>query len=561
MTSEVLSQSIDRPQRRPAVLWPILLVWLLFAGVSFLGVAVPGVNEPHYVCKARSLVDPDWCDRDFFLRSANVHWCFLLLTGWWTQWSSFGLTVIVGRVLSALVLALGWNRICGAVGLQGWRAVAAAGLFALLTQSGSFSGEWILGGFESKVPAWGLGWAALGYWIDGVSQWRPRMLVMAGLCCGLSLALHPVVGGWFGLGIGGTAVMTAVSRAQIRTEAASLGVFGAASVLAAMPGLLPAVRFLLSGEEPAAVRERAIFVQVYWRLRHHMDPVAIRFEQWCYAGVLLAVCLVLGVWLLSGWRLRALSGCGVRRESLQRLLWVLLVSLAAAAGGVVVGWHELPVEHMGGWQWRGSLLRFYPFRFFDGLLPCVTAMMVVMATVFFLRGGQRGVDVFGGGLQSFVGGAGRWFKGTACLAVLFSGPWGLALCSRPASPAGYTTAGWRDWQAACLWLQQNTERESLVLTPRESFAFKWFSERAEYVSYKDCPQDPAGIVEWDRRLWAVHQWSAASLRDGRYDDADLARLRELTECDYVLIRGQEPFAAVPVWTGEYWKIYRVNRLN
>lgn len=33
---------------------------------------------------------------------------------------------------------------------------------------------------------------------------------------------------------------------------------------------------------------------------------------------------------------------------------------------------------------------------------------------------------------------------------------------------------------------------ALILTPRKS-AFKWMAERAEYVCYKDCPQDAAGI--------------------------------------------------------------------
>jgi hypothetical protein len=133
-----MSESVERPQGRFAALWPIFFVWLLFAGVSLLGTSVPGVNEPHYVCKARSLVTPEWCERDFFLRSANVHWCFLLLTGWWSAWSSFGAVVIGGRLLQSLVLALGFVRLSGAVGLGGLRGVVSAAIFAPADSAGKF---------------------------------------------------------------------------------------------------------------------------------------------------------------------------------------------------------------------------------------------------------------------------------------------------------------------------------------------------------------------------------------------------------------------------------------
>ena len=552
-----MSEFVERPQRRSAALWPIFFVWLLFSGVSLLGTSVPGVNEPHYVCKARSLVIPDWCERDFFLRSANVHWCFLLLTGWWSVWSSFGAVVIAGRLLQSLVLAFGFVRLSGAVGLSGWGGVISAAIFALLTQLGSFSGEWILGGYESKVPAWGLGWAALGMWIEGSVRRCPRTLCIAGLCCGLGVSLHPVVGGWFGLGIGGGCFIWVICRGHLKTELVGLGMFGLASVLAASPGLIPAIRFLLTGGEQATVRDRSIFVQVYWRLRHHMDPTAIMLEQWCYAGALLGVIVALGILLQRGTRFRSEFARGADPESLLRLQLVLLVAITAAAAGVLLGWHESSVERMTDWQWRGRLLRFYPFRFFDGMLPVVAAMTAVLAAGMRLRGSEerRGDtespalprETTAPGLIRFV-----------CLPVLFLAAWGLALSERRDVPAGYSAAGWRDWRAACQWLRANTEKSALVLTPRESFAFKWLSERAEYVCYKDCPQDPAGIVEWDQRLWRVHQWSAESLRDGRYDAGDCARLRVQMGCDYVLIRGQEPFEAVPEWAGEYWKIYRIH---
>ena len=62
-----------------------LAVSAFFAIWSLLHVAVPGVNEPHYLGKARAFSDPDWCAGDFFLHSANAHAVFFNIVGPLTQ--------------------------------------------------------------------------------------------------------------------------------------------------------------------------------------------------------------------------------------------------------------------------------------------------------------------------------------------------------------------------------------------------------------------------------------------------------------------------------------------
>src|SRR5579871_6062823 len=62
------------------------LVFLSFAVFSALRAPVPGVNEPHYLCKARHFWDNGWCSRDPFLQSANAHALFYWTIGWLTQW-------------------------------------------------------------------------------------------------------------------------------------------------------------------------------------------------------------------------------------------------------------------------------------------------------------------------------------------------------------------------------------------------------------------------------------------------------------------------------------------
>ena len=146
----------------------------MFAGFSLLRAPVPGVNEPHYLCKARATWDSGYCTGDFFLSSQSAHSVFFWVVGYFTQSWSLETIAVGGRIISAFVLAWGWVALSRAFSLSRDGTVVSAGLLAAITLTGTLSGEWILGGFESKVPAWGLGFAGLASWLTtgGPATWR-----------------------------------------------------------------------------------------------------------------------------------------------------------------------------------------------------------------------------------------------------------------------------------------------------------------------------------------------------------------------------------------------------
>jgi hypothetical protein len=293
-------------------------------------------------------------------------------------------------------------------------------------------------------------------------------------------------------------------------------------------------------------RELASFIQVFWRLKHHLDPTELTPPQWVYAGGLLVVSIV--AFIVAQQHLRRESrstATDSRRDALPNsmaesalLLKFLLASLAIATVGVAIGWHSVEAQNMNGWQWRAALMKFYPFRTFDAMLPIVAGMFVALVLQ------QRMIDAS---------------KKTALIVLLlFCGlPVVPAAMRRESSPPGYSSDQFQDWQAACSWIRSETPPEALFLTPRESFAFKWFAERAEYVCYKDCPQDAAGILEWNHRLWWLHDWTLKSSTDGIYNRSDLEELRNETGCDYIVTRILGPFETAPVWQGKHWQIIQV----
>ena len=530
-------------------LWSTLFVATLFFAVSLLSSPIPGVNEPHYLAKARTFQDSTWCSRDFFLISSNAHYCFFWMVGSLTQWMSLDAIALLGRASSSLLLAVGWNMLGSSLSLSSHLRFFAACLFAALSLGGSFSGEWLLGGFESKVPAWGFALMSVSSWIRAQTSTRFREIWTAGVTCGIACALHPVVGGWVAV-----CVCLASGAFGLRPQVPSglavarLFIFAAATVIVSLPGLIPAMRLVLDDSLARKDRELATFYQVFWRLKHHLDPTELLAAQWIYAAILVAI--IIGAALLRRRLLGKLPEPGganavdseAASDGMVCLLMFFAMSAMVAMVGVAIGWHLEPAQKMVGWEWRAALLKFYPFRCFDAMLPITAAWMVASLV------GQRFAST-----RAVRGRAGTVLIGLFVSLV----PLQMAWQQREVAPAGYTAQQFADWRAACEWIRDNTPSDSLILTPRESYAFKWFAERAEFVCYKDCPQDAAGILKWNSRLWLLHDWTLKSSSDGVYGAVDLQVLQQKTEVDFVLTRILGPFEVEPIWQSGEWRIYSV----
>ena len=110
----------------------------------------------------------------------------------------------------------------------------------------------------------------------------------------------------------------------------------------------------------------------------------------------------------------------------------------------------------------------------------------------------------------------------------------------------------------CRWIESQTPRDSLLVTPRESTDFKWYAQRAEFVNRKDCPQNAAGIVEWNRRLWLLQAWRQDSLEtNDDYSSEDLRELNRLTSAEYLLTHQISPVATSPTHVVGKYRLYQL----
>lgn len=417
---------------------------------SGLRAPVPAVNEPHYMAKALHWVNPAWCDGDFFLESSNPHLVFYTLVGPLTAVWTFPAVAWLGRVLALTLLATGWVAIARRLVPDDWGGWTATAAFLLAAAIGNLSGEWIVGGFESKVLAYGLLAWSTAFGLDH----RRRL---AGILCGLAISFHPIVGGW-GLVLAVLAHPWPIDRHRL--EQAAL------VVVCALPGVIPALGLLGNGSAQADT------LQVFARLGHHLVPAR-------FSPTTVAIYLALAIaWLIARlkakrtpgetWWMRLLLGSLV----IAATGWALALNTPPDLAGDPDGWNRLRLVSM----------KFYPYRLFDVLLPAAMAISV------------------SGLLARLPSPRLRVVVPAVMLAAAFSLP------TPDRNPSRLSAELLDDWTRTCGWIDGHLPPSAIVLTPRGSWAFKWYARRAEFVVFKDCPQDAAGVLEWDRRRLARGRW-------------------------------------------------------
>lgn len=509
------------------------LVWVSFLVYSALSAPVPALNEPHYLAKARHFWQPTWCAGDLFLESANAHVVFFWTLGWFTTWCSLPVTAWIGRVVSLAVLAGGWTTLARKLSTLPLAGATSAWLFLTLQTCGNWSGEWLVGGVESKVITYGLLFYAWAMIAD--ERWS-----VSAAAIGIGIAFHPVVGMW---GLLATGIAAGGMWWSRTSPAPSWSTFLIAAVLLialAAPGLGPVLQIVLAPVD-AETRYAGTYLQVFYRLNHHLDPMIFPFRAQAGYAVLAVVLSIL--WVI-----------GIARGPRAPLWWwlhgIVAASLCFALCGLAIGLGPRPAAQMPGFEWRMHLLKFYPFRLADALLPAMVAWQLASVVASARR-------VFESRPEAMPRRLPGWLFLVA--AILFGGS--LLQTHRAASAERYDFVHNPDWRDVCAWMKSHTPPDVLVHTPHYSWTFKWFAERPEYVNFKDCPQDARGIVEWNRRLLLLTKQTTAMLEDGLYTRAELRSLRQQTGITHIVTDKLGPMELPSVYHNATFQVYDLRELD
>ena len=451
--------------------WCLEILLLLLVFFVYAGDAAPMVNEAHYLSKAKNFWNPDWCSRDMFVASEKVHTTFYALFGWPTRFLTLSQTAWIGRAVGWLLLAIGLQHLSWAIFGRRFLCLGIAVLWISGIEYGNLAGEWVVGGIEAKVPAYGLVLLALGNLVQRRWAW-------VWILSGAAAAFHVLTGGW-------TVVAAMVCwfvterkrRDRVKLISPALFIGGALALF----GLVPALAMSWGSDpEQTAMAAR---IYSYFRIKHHLLPSDFHASWYFRFGILVSA-------MLGG-----LVFYRQKDERVKILGWFCLATLAISAIGLVVGWLAPYAPTV-----AAKLLRYYWFRLADAMVPLMVSVLVCRMLV-----DQRQVlRRIGFTLLvlavSLVG-----------VSTVRSSRLGIPpsvsndlLGVEAGATAEVQQQVYRDWLSVCRWAKQSTDSREVFLTPRNQQTFKWFSERAEVVNWKDVPQNPTDLIDWYERFREVY---------------------------------------------------------
>lgn len=505
--------------------WETLLLVLLFFTVA--GDPPPGINEAHYLVKAKHFWDPSWLAEDVFVASRNAHTAFFATVGALTQWFDLTTTAWLGRLIGWTLLAAGLRHFCWALFRTNYAALMVAIVWIVCVKSANLAGEWVVGGIESKVLAYGFVLLGLGQMIKG--RWTHVWVLL-----GTASAFHVLVGGWSV--VVAMLVRIAASQQGVRNwpstrnwpsvaELLCLLLGGAVSLF----GLLPS----LALNNDATTVDVAIAARLYafGRIRHHLSPASFPMEWYLRHGALVLVTAIASKILYARLDVQY-------RDRFRPFYWFAAGAFLLAIVGGLLG--LLPAINP---TLAAKLLRFYWFRMTDAFIPlaaAVTTTGLVLVT---------SVSTSPHRLPA------KWTRAIAvgvvllCVGVLTNDflrninrnfPTSVRPSIRVANADGVISEKWdaetvyQDWLAVCRWARESTSIDASFITPRHQQTFKWYAHRAEVVNWKDVPQDANSLIEWAKRFNRIFP----QINSRRHPPLIAAELRDIAKdygADYIIV--------------------------
>ncbi|QEG40026.1 hypothetical protein UC8_20300 [Roseimaritima ulvae] len=509
-------------------IWLILMVFVFYAGDP-----APAINEAHYLAKAKNFWQPQWCAGDLFVTSGKAHTTFYWVFGWLTNFFSLATTAWIGRLVGWSLLAVGLQRFSWSVVPVRYASLLAAFIWLAGIEHGNLAGEWVVGGIEAKVPAYGFVLLALERMVRG--HWKIVWPLL-----GAASAFHVLVGGWSVL-CGGLVWLTAgKSRGSLVSQILPLAIGGGIALF----GLLPAIWLTEGTSEADAIAAARTYV--YQRIPHHLLPADFAPSWYLRHGLLIAMTMIVFAIQKTDQRIRAVG-------------WFTVGAVLLAGIGLLLG--LLPQSHP---DLAAKWLRFYWFRLTDAAVPLALAL----ATVRLLAVPSRWGRGLGWALAGLLGLIAVLLVARHSLQKAEAGlPASCDLHSQghfPDTSVAERQAVCRAWIDACDWIRDNTDPDAVFLTPRHQQTFKWYANRAEVVNYKDVPQDVPNLKEWQSRFDRVFPPELGRIRI-TIQYSELQKFRKQYGADYMVVDRRIAPYSMPLQkvyptaleSNEYYAVYRL----
>ena len=336
---------------------------------------------------------------------------------------------------------------------------------ALMPQPQGFTaGEWLAGGLEAKVIAYGLVLLAIGLMLRG------RYRLMA-LLLGLATSFHVLVGGYTFLTVLGWLVLRRKTRLANMRE---LGLIFLNYLAGSAFAIKPVLEQLFAPAPAAALKSSYIYV--FLRLPHHLNPLSWPSNWWVN---LISYLLILASSAGVIWIDRPKGEDSEKYAARTGLFEFTLLSLIPFMLGLAVA----PFDS------QGRFLQYYPFRLGDIMLPLNTCLLFACALQV-SPPGKKARSALAVGCTLLL----TWIV----IPQFDSFQSDLRELRLFPNELQRVEPEWKDF---CSWVRSNTPKDALLVSPPVEFdSITWLAERPIIAKYKLMAQNKEGIIDWYERL-------------------------------------------------------------
>jgi len=441
------------------------------------------VNEMDILAIARQQIDPQWIPQDWYLNlSAGYRLPFFLVFGQFAVQWGFLATSIVGRLIIYTFISTGLTLIGRKLNLSLLSLLVAIALFAYPDQ-GVIADEWIVGGLEPKVIAYGWLLLAIRCMLDG------HYLRMS-LLLGLATTFHTLVGGWAVLVVSGWLILR---RREVLTQFPLL-LWGTVIYLGTSSFAIWTALDHLS--TPSTGSLKASYLYVFLRLPHHVNPLSWHPILWLEPLAYWILFAVSVAWIGRSHPAQPQSAPAnpaqtkpVHPQSTYHTAFDLAWFVGVAWIPFLLGVAIAPLDQ------QGQILQYHPFRLGDTMLPLITGFLFAYASQQGCTGPWkvrwRQLKIAALGLLCFL------YLGISTHRL-------LALQAFPITTHRSDLAWYEinsEWKGFCDWVRLHVPPSATVITPPVELAsFTWLAERATIAKYRFVPPTAVDMLEWYDRI-------------------------------------------------------------
>ena len=407
-------------------------------------------NEMDVIPYGRAFYNEDWLKNDWYL-SLKTPYRFLFSYPIGFFYDNFGFlkTIYVGRIISYILIAISATKLVNTISFNKSFIyyLLALAVFFYYFSLGLGAGEWIVGGLDTKVFAYGFTLLSISYFIkNDIKKWL--------LFSGLTLSFHILIGFYNLLSF---LPLILVLRKNDHTYVNQIIKYLPFFIISGSIGIYGIIDLLINTTNSISNIGWDIYVNI--RVPHHTIPSLFSKKIWVFFI------------LFSTTNIYILLKTNIERLKLLSIYALSTVGISLAGLSVFL------------FYGNSIILRYYFFRFSDVILPLLT----IISISYFI---SEKIKATSDKIKNI-----SYYSTIIAISVF------LIFSIKQIYSEVKTISSVELYDLDMIaWVKNNTSTDDIFIVNPNSNMFYINYERPIFVSWKHSPQNNDDIIEWYNRL-------------------------------------------------------------